>query len=653
MASRKPEDILQLVSDHKQVTSALRERMESDYRLLRLAETIEPFPRSMGADAGDTYAKYTSNAPTTYLDKITSWTNSATPIIRIPHIDQSMDLQSLELPQDTPQDAQKDTPREGREADDQKERFFYGILRAGDERLAQLILPPLLPNLSWYAAARGWITARSLLAKRDDGSTYVDIMPWDPLHTYWGMNADGLAWACYVKSRLAHEVELEYDVSLSDMAVNRTETGTRFIDVYYFYDDEDYTIIAEGATLKKAEPHGSPCIPCVVVPVAYAPPIASDEDKNSIADYGESIFKANRNIYPKKNLIDGIMLELAERALKPPLFIPSEDGTKTLPADPYQTGQNVSGRKDEKPSPLDMLEMARETGVLLIDMDGEIQRGSVPHTSFGDLQVNISGYAINQLTQNVQGKLQPLLDAIQVAYQQILRLISEQYITGSFETMEVSGRDQNRRYFSEKITPDAIKKGGDPEVRMFVRLPQDDAAKMAMAQMAREGDVPLFPDAYVREDILAVQDVDRVDDAIKEQIGERSLPEAGLWALFEGLMRRGRWDLAMFYFGRFQEIMLEKQMALQQGLPPGAAPPQQPPGAAPPQQPNGAVPTNGAVPGGAGPTLNPQVAPNATLGVPPPFPTPQDGANVPPGTPRPGGQSEDQRLSSLNLVRGI
>ena len=51
-----------------------------------------------------------------------------------------------------------------------------------------------------------------------------------------------------------------------------------------------------------------------------------------------------------------------------------------------------------------------------------------------------------------------------------------------------------------------------------------------------------------------------------------------------------------------------------------------------------------------GPGLPPEVMPNAAMGVPPPMPTPPMGPMVPPGTPRPGALSEEERLARMGLV---
>jgi len=140
---------------------------------------------------------------------------------------------------------------------------------------------------------------------------------------------------------------------------------------------------------------------------------------------------------------------------------------------------------------------------------------------------------------------------------------------------------------------------------------------MSMAQMAREGQSPLLPDLFIRDKILGLQDGDLVDDAIKEQQAERTLPEATLYTLLSASENRGRDDLAQFYYGELLHILRQKEMERQQA--------QQ--AMQQPQAPEGATP----------PTADPRVMPNAMMGVPPPTPTPPQGT-VAPETPRPNAQ---------------
>ena len=584
--------------------------MDADHNLYRLS----PF------DAGDGYQSYTSNEPQTYADKIISWLAGSDMIVRIPPAG---------------------NPRNSREVNNDKERFIIGALKSANERLMKRLQPCLQDQLSWYTTLRGWYAGRALLVKRDDSDTFIDITPWDPMHTYWGTDGDGLSWACYKVKKTRHEIESQYNVKLGTERMD--EDG---IEVYDFYDREDNYVAIPHRYIKKRTAHGGTGVPVFLGPVGANPLIQSLEwssIEDTVEDYGESVFKSTRELYEKHNFMMSTMLELTARSRKQGIVITSRDGQKTLEEDPYKEGTEISLAQGEDVKPLGLLEVARETGVYMGMVSGELQRGSIPHSVYGELQFQLSGFAINTLRQGVESVLGPRIEALEHAYMQICNLLCDQYSSGAFTAMELSGRDNNRMYFSETNTPQRGKEGGSIEISIVARLPQDDMSKYSMAQIAREGPTPLMPDLWIRDNILGVQDADQTDDAIKEQIAERTLPEAGLWSLYQAAMKQGRDDLAQFYLGELMAVMLSKAKMLSESLG-GGVPPAPSAGALPPMPP-------GAPPPGGPPGVPPGVAPPAMMsGMPPPAPTPQAGPNVPPGQPRPGAQSDATRLGNIGLV---
>ena len=597
MARRKPEDIIALVEGHHDLTEPLRQRMEDDHAIYRLT----PF------DAGEGYQSYTSNEPQTFADKVMGWIANAEMTVRIPH---------------------NGSDKKVREKNDQKERFLIGMLRAADERLCNMMLPPLKDQLAWYATLRGWYAGRALLAKRDDGTTYIDITPWDPMNTYWETGPDGLEWACYKVAKTKAQIQAQYRIKLDDMN-DRDNDG---IIVYDFYDKEMNTIIVHNGkfdrpifrSVKRQIKHGADRVPVFLGPVGANPYIVAFNQTNfsdTIADVGESIFKANRDGYVNHNMVMSTMLEMVARSKRQGLKVKSRDGTKTLDEDPYLEGSEISLAQGEDVEPLGLMEVARETGAFMQLVSGELQRGSLPHSVYGDVPFQLSGFAINTLRQGVDTVLGKYLRSIEKAYQMIFNIISDQYASGSYQAVEVSGMDRNRAYFSEEITSEVIDGAGMPEVKLVSQLPQDDMSKYSMAQIAREGPTPLLSDRAIRDRILAIQDADQMDYSIKEQMAERMLPEAALWSLLQASQEQGREDLAAFYTGELLRVLMEKNQQMQPPPPPGmGGPPGAPPGM------------------GGPPGLPPQVMPGAMMGVPPPMPTPQGGPLVPPGTPRPGAQ---------------
>mgnify|MGYP005816909461 CR=1 FL=1 len=610
MPKRKPEDIIALVDGHYEATEPLRDRMEEDHALYRLT----PY------DAGEGYQSYTSNEPRTYADKVMGWVSGADMTVRIPHDGADQDL---------------------REKNDQKERFLIGILRAADDRLCSLMQPRLRDQLSWYTVLRGWYAGRALLVKRPDGSTYVDITPWDPLHTYWGIGSDGLEWACYKMVKTKDQIFAQYNVKVDWESPQAAEGSF----VYDFYDKEVNTIIVHNGNMdspsykvaKKQIKHGASRVPIFLGPVGSNPLImglTNTQIQDTIADMGESVFRSTKDLYPKHNLMMSTLLELTARARRQGLKVTSRDGSKTLDEDPYLEGSEVSLAQGEDVEPLGLLEVAKETGAFMSLVAGELQRGSLPHSIYGELPFQLSGYAINTLRQGVDTVLGKYLRAVEKAYQMMFAIIGDQYSSGAYEAMEVAGMDRNRIYFSGEITPEVIEGTGAPEVHLVGQLPQDDMTKFSMAQIAREGPTPLLSDRAIRDRILAIQDADQMEDAIKEQIAEKMLPEATLWSLLQASERQGRSDLMDFYLGELVSVLFEKRRVLQERMAAVTAPPPPPPGAGGPPPPGG--PT-GPSPGGP-PGFPPEVMPDAMLGVPPPMPTPPMGPAVPPGTPRPGAQ---------------
>ena len=600
--SYKPERIIDKVESHYDATEPLRNRMDKDYSLYRL----DPY------DAGDGYQSYTSNEPSTYADKIVSFVVGSEMIARIPNVSEKEDI---------------------RIANNMKEKFFLGALRSADERIKKASMPSIKNQLGWYICMRGWYAGRALLVKDKDENTYVDITPWDPMHTYWSLGSEGLEWACYKVKKSKELVESQYNIKLPR---NEDYDDEDWIDVYDYYDKEMNTVVlSNGTEATKPTPHGANRVPVFLGPVGSAPMIQALNDMtpidDTIADFGESVFKHNRENYDKNNQMMSIMLELTARARRQGLKIKSRDGMKTLDEDPYKEGTEISLAQGEDVEPLGMMEVARETGAFMGLVSGETQRGSIPHTLYGDIQFQLSGFAINTLRQGIDSVISPRIEAMESAYTTMCMLLTDQYLTESFNTIELSGKDMNRQYFSQKITPTAIKDAGDMEITFVGQLPQDDMTKMSMAQIAREGESPLLPDIHIRDKILGLQDTDMIDDAINEQLAEKALPEAQLYTLMKSAEERGRPDLAQLYFGELTTIInqkLQMQIQSQQMLQQTAMTGQQQ-GAAPP------------------PTADPRVAPNAMMGAPPPAPTPQAGGFVPPGTPRPGAQSPETRADLL------
>ena len=326
---------------------------------------------------------------------------------------------------------------------------------------------------------------------------------------------------------------------------------------------------------------------------------------------GESIFAANRRIYEKLNLVMSTMLQLVALSRDQAMILTSLDGTKTLKKNPMLEGSVTPLAVGESLSIIPLLEMSKDTGAFLGLVSAEIQRGALPYSTYGQLAFQLSGYAVNLLKQATDAPITPRKLAMENAYRQIADGICDQFATGAYDVMHLQGWTQNRDWFDQDFTPDMMVGLPSAEVKLVVATPQDDMQKIQMAVQLREGVWPAMPDRWIWDEILNADDTDSIADQIKEQVGERLLPEAALMVVMQAMEKQGRPDMAMLYQGKLIQITMLGQVA-----PPGAG--------ADGQQ-------NGKAPG-----YSPEGLSAPEQGAPRPEPTPQAGPIVPSGSPRPG-----------------
>ena len=520
--------------------------------------------------------------------------------------------------------------RDERQRQDAKERFLIGVLRANDKRLAWLGEPGVQETLGAFVCLRGWYSGRAMIVTDPTGDTYVDVTPWDPLHFYWGMGPRGLRWACYKSKKTVQEVQAEYPgLRITTHPLVEGSPSNNMddaVEVLEYYDEYYNAVLIDGQWAKPPTEHmavddrGRPRVPVFFSPVGHLPLIQSLSTlskKTNITYHGESIFSSNRDLYPKINLVLSTILQLVALARNQAFTYMSRDGSKTLKESPFLEGTQTPLAQGEEIKLLELMKTAPDTEAFLGFLTGEVQRGALPYSTYGQLAFQLSGYAVNLLKQATDAPVVPRQQAVEKAYRQICALISDQYATGYYPPMMLSGRANNRDWFEEEFGPEMIQGVGAPEISLVVSTLQDDLQKMQMATMARQpiNGMPTLDDRYIRDEILEIQDADSMDDRIREQLGGQMLPAANLYETGKALWEMGRQDLAMIYLRA--AAMADMTGMLGQALGGGGQ--------------------NGKSPGGP----SSQAVPPEAQGLPEgKTPNPQAGSNVAPGSPRPGARGQ-------------
>ena len=601
-----------------------RSRMEEDYSLYRMNDF----------DAGEGYQSYTSNAPRILADKIVSYLSQASMSVKV-HLAPSHDA---------------------RESGALKEKFIIGSMNLADERMLRLGQPALREQLAFYITLRGWYAGRAVLNKRPDGTTYIDITPFDPLHIAYELDDDGIVWLAHKTRRSQQSIKATYNKDVEPATQIDDDRG---IDIWDYYSREEHIIVADSREPQIVKPSlkhnivdmdGKPCAPVFLGAVGPAPWLQDEASGDDTAkDYGESIFAQNRKLFKDFNFSMSAYKTLVQRAVRRPYKITSPDGSTTLDSAPWKDGSELPLPAGTDIQLLDEVTMPINTNEYISMVSGEIQRGGLSNVSYGELPFAISGFAAKILQEGSAHQIEPRVKAQSSCYVQIANLITMQYETGDYSTVTVRGRhNELSNFFHQEIKPADIENGGALDIKFGVRLPQDDPQLISMAQMMREGPSPLAPDEWIWENILQIEDVDQFKNAISAQSAHTTEPKAMLVTLIEGLMQTGESEKALIYIDLLRKTLKQEQqqeaaqdlqfqqlqMATQQMQ-------QQPP--APQGAPAPEGPASLGVPGGA--------VSSAAQGFSPTGPP-----NQPPvGNPgSPGPRTDiDQRLANLGIIRNI
>lgn len=467
----------------------LRTRMDDDYKLWRLNKY----------DAGKNYYSYTSNLPLVYANKIIAILSQAKLSIRFP----------VKL--------QKDVRSQG----DKIERFLYGVLNLIDDVYIARGEPTLRNQLAWFSAIRGGFGLRAMLYKNEYGETVPDITPFDRYNFAYEKGRTGLLWAVHRRTAVpAASILDEYGV----------EIGKDKVDLLDYYDGVNNAVVADGQFLKKPTPHGCNYTPVFLINAGYTPSTWGSVSEQTPGLYiGESIYAANRAVYPIINKVVSDLATLVRRGVKPPMVRKTIGGRGgNIDTDPFgvEKAAFIDLDLNESISPLIPPSMPQDASALMGILSEEEQLGAFPKVSYGQVGQRMSGFAINQLMGATETTATPFIDALNRAYQMACLSLLDQFADGGWEGVAVRGKDSKGQAFGvpmpDEIQPMDIVKGWHPEISLTPILPKDDAQNYQMAMVAKQAD--LLSTRSIQDAILGVEDTDMEEKLQRLEWASKNIP---------------------------------------------------------------------------------------------------------------------------------
>lgn len=389
------------------------------------------------------------------------------------------------------------------------ERFAMGILEENDEVRIRRGLQPLQLDMAWQMAIRGGSIARVWLDP--NSSPQFNIALWDPRTVVYDPGDRGLDFAARRYYRPLTEIQQRYPkVDTSRLAADAFGRVMVY-DCWWMDGNEAWNAVyTDGADLMEAEHMQDDHLPVFLVR-AFGPDIDGAHDQTDQADRTtkewESIYTANRETYKLLNRIATLYsLYLRRGAIGPYVgrigVQSAEEATKALRPFGY-TEMPTDG---VVPQPVVPPQMAAEAKEFFGFLQGAEQRGSIPYSVYGQVQTQLSGFAINQL----QGAVSIVSGQIANQMGWLYKLIIDEAFSQFGQRgkkLTVRGVDTRRRGYIEDMKRTDLRKKYFVRVDVTPEMPSD---KLQDAQVAAQWAAIGIDPVTILDEVLKVDDPNQV-----------------------------------------------------------------------------------------------------------------------------------------------
>ncbi len=421
---------------------------------------------------------------------------------------------------------------EFKDANNATERLAIGMMGNADKRLQSSGMHgDIQGELSWYGVVRGgWIAARSVLIKDDNGKTIEDVVPIDPRNFLFEPGDGEPLWAAIVTDRSRQLIRDKYEgfkFQGEDPESHQSDDADemeRVIDYYWTENKKRMNaVIIDNQFAKKPADTFAVNFPIPIRLIGNNPGVSSfavkdgtggSRDISGFEDVGPSIFTALRNTNPQNNRLSSMQMALTAKRYQGTLKVYSRDGTKELETDAFESGAelNLSTDNNEDAKLLEIQELTRDTGVLQAQLALNESNAGLSDPALGRLNSPLSGRAVSFVLQSDAEVVQPYLEAVESLLEGIIDNLLTQYETGKYKDIEVRGKTHTNQPFNTTISPDDIKGHNILSVELMPVEPDAEFERWQTAKIASSVDpntgTALVSEEYAATRIAKVQDYD-------------------------------------------------------------------------------------------------------------------------------------------------
>ena len=347
-----------------------------------------------------------------------------------------------------------------------------------------------------------------------------DILPLDRRYATYDVGVDGILWACNLSRRSKAKIKAEYNKDI----------GSADADVRDFWDEKVNVIYVGNEEVKQTKNSYG------YVPFVLQTRMAGSflMDKDSMKRHGESIYAANRDLYPELNRVASIIATKALENIKPGLQKPVDDETSAKPPAPALkpgVGKAIPVTKGLEYLLMPSKDLTQATRQFWSIMMSFIQQASLSLTEYGNVSFPLSAVALKSLSAKNDTIYLPGIQGMTQMYQRAARMIINQTLNlKAIPRLSVGG--QTHEYKSADLEGDYTIK-----YRFYSVSPEEEVANYSVAAAAKA--LGLSQDTIFRN-ILKLEDPDGEIAKRLAEDAEEMVPDLKLLRIAKGMVEEGK-----------------------------------------------------------------------------------------------------------------
>ena len=399
------------------------------------------------------------------------------------------------------------------------ERYLGQSFSVNDARLSRKGALRLERSIADSFCRMGMAIIYHEAVQTNDGLTFI-MEPWNPLEVSEELSDDGLIelvrdykLPIHTAIRVAEATD-GWDV---DSLIKMAEAGTKSVQLTDWYhmdgDDVEYAVLFKGNSVNRI---GEFLATPTILENKTEIPVKS-RLINGEAFPGEAIeFAAQSVLEPNmfQYLYDHDLLNMinmqAKRSLSLQLFErtrgrqPVANAGKLL--DPNR-GPSITTYGVDEPgiSTVPINQMDSSIAILESRLQGFLQRGAVPYSLHGNLDIRLSGFAIQQLLEAALAAVGEAQINMRSLFGELGKWVLDETKAGSPGTVQVIGRDtkvSRDGYVTEEFTKVDVPEFTDVTAEIELARPSDLLERINIARQALPGRAAIVPFRNVHEHVL-------------------------------------------------------------------------------------------------------------------------------------------------------